>query len=235
MKKNVKVNLLKTTLLACALVGTGIAHADDDDDVLTNGVIPQCEYSQLVNSLIGQTDNQVTNQVCVDVPVGLKKAKVVFNLDSTTTANGKEAGPSIGLRHMWMLGNAIKDRIAKGLIDPKQVSIIGVFHGSAAAWALNDTKIATVTNGLTATPLFPAGNPQKAWIERIFALKNAGVNLQLEVCGVTMYGNGWTNADLYTSPNGQIHVNQGAIGRVIYLEQHGYQYIQEGWADADQN
>lgn len=45
-----------------------------------------------------------------------------------------------------------------------------------------------------------------------------------------MLGKGWSNADLYSSDNGFIHVNQGAIGRIIDLEQHKYAYIQEDWS-----
>ena len=238
MKKNFKMNVLQTTLLACALVGAGAVHADDDDNVSTNGVIANCQFFQLVNNLLppaSVANPSINSTVCVDVPVGLTKSKVVFNLDSTATAAGTKADKdwSVGLRHMYMLGTALQDRIGKGLIEPEKISVIGVLHGTAAAWALSDAWWKARVDA-AGNQLYPNGNPQKGMIENIFALKKAGVNLQLEVCGVTMYGNGWTNADLYTSPNGVIHVNQGAIGRVIDLEQHGYQYIQEGYVDGDQ-
>jgi intracellular sulfur oxidation DsrE/DsrF family protein len=55
----------------------------------------------------------------------------------------------------------------------------------------------------------------------------------LEVCGVTLAGKGLTSNDVYSSPNGRIYVNQGALGRIIDLEQQGYAYLQEGWVDAD--
>ena len=164
-----------------------------------------CDTLPLVNKLVGGPDN---TSVCVDAPVSLKKAKVVFNLDKTVTDGG---GRPIGLRHMWMLGTALKARINAGLVDPEDVSIIGVFHGGGSAWALN-------TNS----------DVVKDFIEKIFALKKQGVNISLEMCGVTMLGHGWTNDDLYSSDNGMIHVNQGAIGRIIDLEQHGYAYLQEG-------
>lgn len=240
MNKNVKFNLLKSALLVSALVGTGIAHADNDgDDVATNGVIPNCQFLQLVNNILppaGSIANPTANtSVCVDVPVGLTKSKVLFNLDSTATAAGTKADKdwSVGLRHMYMLGTALQDRIAKNLIEPEKISVIGVLHGTAASWALSDAWWKARVDA-AGNQLYPNGNPQKGMIENIFALQKAGVNLQLEVCGVTMYGNKWTNADLYTSPNGTIHVNQGAIGRIIDLEQHGYQYVQEGYVDGDQ-
>ena len=127
-------------------------------------------------------------------------------------------GNPVGLRHMFMLGTALKARIQAGLLDPEDVSVIGVFHGSGSAWALKS-------------------NPDyaKNFIEKIFDLKNAGVNMSLEMCGVTMLGKGWTNDNLYISEKGKdygfIHVNQGAIGRIIDLEQHGYAYIQENDAN----
>ena len=204
-------SLLKTVFLTGAILGSTAAFASNDNDAHNhkdndNGTVAKyldsCDTLPLVNTLIGGPEN---TSVCVDAPVALEKAKVVFNLDMPVTDG---AGNPVGLRHMWMLGNAIKARINAGLIDPQDVSIIGIFHGSGSAWALNST-------------------PMAGWIERLFALKNEGVNLNLEMCGVTMLGKGWSNADLYSSDNGFIHVNQGAIGRIIDLEQHKYAYIQE--------
>ena len=230
MNKN---NLFKAAVLACTLVATTGAYADDDhdSDAINTGLINPCQNLQLVNTLI-TPGNPANTTVCVDVPVNLTRTKVVFNLDSLATANGAANGIPVGLRHMWMLGTAIKDRIDRGLMDPSKVSIIGIFHGSSAVWGLSDDWW-TANKGT-------AGNPNKVWIERLFALKNAGVNIQLEICGVTMFGNGWSNvitpthptSDVYSSINGSIHVNQGAIGRLIDLEQHGYTYIQEGFVDS---
>jgi hypothetical protein len=50
-----------------------------------------------------------------------------------------------------------------------------------------------------------------------------------------MLGKGWTNDDLYVSNKGKeygfIHVNQGAIGRIVDLQQHGFAYLQENDAN----
>jgi hypothetical protein len=54
-------------------------------------------------------------------------------------------------------------------------------------------------------------------------------------------GNHWTKADLYgyddsgvpLDSTNRIYVNQGAIGRIIDLEQNGYVYIHEAYEDRD--
>ena len=121
---------------------------------------------------------------------------------------------------MFMYGTAMKNRIKAGLMDADDVAIIGVLHGAASKWALK------------------AGHPQadptqQHWMDKIFALKKAGVNIQLEICGVNMMGNHWTKADLYSydefgNPDpaapGRIYVNQGAIGRVTDLQQRKFVY-----------
>ena len=225
---NNKKHYFSTTLLLilCTLfnVTTAFAHDHDEHDAAINtGILDQCQYPTLATNLLAPakfgTDN---TSICVDVPVNLNKVKNLFNMD-TDTVDG--SGNSIGLKHMVMLGLVIKDRISKGLMDPDDVSIIGVIHGSAVKWALKT---------------IPA--QQKMWMERIFALKKAGVNIQLEVCGVTLNGMGKTKADVYTydangnpdpNANGRIYVNQGAIAREIYLQQHGYTYINESYEDHD--
>ena len=193
--------MLKVALLATALLGASVALAND---MKNNGYTASCDMLPLVNTLVG---GPVNTSVCVDAPVALEKAKVVFNIDLPVADS---AGRPVALRHMWMLGTALKARINAGLLDPEKVSIIGVVHGGAVPWVLNSN-----------TPMI------QDFIEKIFALKNQGVNVNLEVCGVTMLGKGLTNANLYASENGMIHVNQGAIGRIIDLEQKKYVYMQE--------
>ena len=210
---NKNQHLFKAVFLSGAILASTSAFAHDDnnrghdrDNVAS--YMSSCDTLPLVNTLIG---GPVNTSVCVDAPVALEKAKVVFNLDTPITDS---AGNPVGLRHMWMLGTALQARIQAGLLDPEDVSVIGVFHGTGSAWALKST-------------------PMASWIEKIFALNNAGLNISLEMCGVTMLGKGWTNANLYSSDNGIIHVNQGAIGRIIDLEQHKYAYIKEGLIDQD--
>ena len=225
MNKNLFQGVLKTVFLTGALLTSAsvFADKDNDDDVINTGILDQCEYPTLATNLLfpGKFTTENTT-VCVDIPVDLKKVKVVFNMD-TDSVDG--AGNSVGMKHMVMLGTVIKDRISKGLIKPEDVSIIGILHGSGAGWALKTVP-----------------TQQKNWIERIFQLKKDGVNIQLEICAATMNGNGWTKEKLYSyddngnpdpNANGRIYVNQGAVGRLIYLEQHHYSYLHEGHEDHD--
>lgn len=203
--KNKKMNLLKAVMVAGVVLGSGNAFADkDENEGNVAKYMSNCDMLPLVNTLIG---GPVNTSVCVDAPVALEKAKVVFNLD---VAVRDGAGNPTGLRHMWMLGTALKARIDAGLVDPKDVSIIGVTHGSGISMVLGNNTA-----------------KDREFIEKIYALNNQGVNISLEICGVTMLGKGLTNANLYSSENGMIHVNQGAIGRIIDLEQHKYVYMQE--------
>jgi len=225
--KSKRSHLFGFLFLSAAMFGSSNAFAGNTD----TGVLDQCEKLPLVLNLapFSSTYGDTNNSVCVDVPVALKEVHVVFNLD-TNTMDGNHS--SVGLKHMFMLGTAIKDRIDRGLVNPSNVSIIGVLHGTAAKWATNDTLSHSAAEYIAI---------QRGWINKIMALKNAGVNLQLEICGVTMRGNNWTNDNLYTpidslgNPSGKIYVNQGAIGRIIDLQQQKYVYIHEGYEDWDAN
>ena len=200
--KNNSRRISATMILAGAFVSNSV-FADDHKKI--DGYMDNCQNLPLVSSILNGKPN--TN-VCVDAPVALKKVKAVFDMNSDAL-DGQNR--HTGLRHMMMMGTALKARINAGLVDPEDVRIIGVLHGSGVNLAVSEA-MSPVTKGL---------------IESIYALKNAGVNISLEVCGVTMHGKGLTNADLYSSPNGTLHVNQGAIGRIIDLEQHKYALIKE--------
>lgn len=224
MHKN-KMSILKSVSLLFALLWAASSLA-------AQGIIPQCKYLPLANNpIITGTPNTT---ICVDVPVQLSKNHVVFSIDSLATSDGTAAGIPVALRHMWMLGSAMKARIHAGKIDPANVQIIGVIHGTALHWALSDAWWQKQVDD-DGNQLYPNGNPYKPWIEKLFALNAAGVNIQLEVCGVTLAGNGLSSNDVYSSPNGRIYVNQGALGRIIDLEQQGYAYLQEGWVDNDKH
>ena len=221
--------LLKAAMLASVLCCSTSAFAANSayNQVFPN-VDDTCSYPTLVLNLFAPGKYGDTNStICVDVPVALDKMHVVFNMDTNTLDGNKN---SVGLKHMVFLGTAIKDRIDRGLVNPRNVEIVGVLHGSAAGWATK-TK----------------GNPadlaqQHAWIDKIMQLRKDGINIQLEICGVTMMGNGWTKKDLYgyddasgapDDPDNRLYVNQGAIGRIIDLEQRDFAYIHEGYEDRD--
>ena len=239
MNKN---HLLQAALLSCAVVFSANALADDDNENYGNksGSVQPCSNLWLVNDPANST-------VCVDIPVNLTSAKVVFNLDSLVTAGGVSnpavSGPdsvSVGLRHMVMLATAIKKRIDDGTLEPNKVSVIANFHGKALPWALNDAWWQAQINPATGTQAYPNGNPYKVLINQLFDFKHAGVNIQLEACGVTLRGNNLTRNNVYVRTNAdgsedRVYVNQGALARIIYLQSKGYTYIQEGYNDKDHN
>jgi intracellular sulfur oxidation DsrE/DsrF family protein len=203
-------NLVKAMLLTSIVLGSAAAYADGTVDT---GIVSPCSYPPIV----GDPNN---SDICVDVPVNLKKDFVVFNNNENAISSFQGGPAPLSMKHMIMLGGAMLNRINNGLMQAHDVSIIGVFHGNdALSWLLNDAWW-QAHHG--------TDNPYKKFIEQMFAMKNNGLNIQLEACGVTMHGMGVTNSDLYTSGNGQIYVNQGAVGRLIDLEQNDYVYYQPG-------
>lgn len=222
--KHGSINIITILILIVANgVGTGNATA-------AQGIIPACKYTPLASNPI--TTGVPNTEICVDIPNQLSSNHVVFNIDSLATKDGSEDGVSVALRHMWLLGSAMRARANAGLMDKADIQIIGVMHGDSLTWAMSDDwwRKKLDKNG---RQLYPNGNPQKEWIEKLLALNNDGLNIQLEACAVAMSGKGLTRDDVYSSPNGRVYVNQGALGRIIYLQQQGYAYIQEGWVDND--
>lgn len=205
---NKKKSLFSAFILSAACLASANVLASDDDHSSVGTYTDGCAMLPLVDSMLSGIPN---TDVCVDAPVALTKAKVVFDMNSNAL---DPKGRHTGLRHMMMLATAMKARINAGLLDPSRVSVIGVMHGDGLSLAVDNAT----------SPINPK---TKGLIESIFALQKAGVNISLEVCGVTMHGKGLNNADLYKSDNGVIHVNQGAIGRIIDLEQHDYALIKE--------
>lgn len=233
----VYTNLFKATVMLIASIGAQMAHADTNR--YDNGVVTPCTYPTLATNLAFParfTDTNTT--ICVDVPVNLQTVAMFFNLDTATFDGG---GNSVGLKHMVMLGSVIKDNIANGKTNAENVSVIGILHGSALPWVIKHTPPAADATAAQKAVYASWKKQQAAWISRIAKLQKAGVNLQLEACGAAMNGAGYTNADLITSatdPEGNvipvtIHVNQGAIGREVYLQQKGYAYINESYQDHD--
>ncbi|OIQ96729.1 DsrE/DsrF-like family protein [mine drainage metagenome] len=138
-------------------------------------------------------------QITVDIPVKLKEAKVLFNMDHIALAGDLP----VGMKYMDLLNKKMK-------MDETLGKIIGIFHGSAAFMTLNDQSY-------NAERKVTTGNPYKVLIEGLIA---SGV--QIEECAVSMKGHHWTNKDLLPG----VKVNSGAIGRIIQLTQEGYAQIQ---------
>ena len=138
-------------------------------------------------------------QISIDIPVTLKAANVVFNMDHVAL-NGDLP---IGMKYMELLDKKMK-------ADKTSGKIIGIFHGPAAYMTLND-------QAYNANRKVTTGNPYKGLVEGLIAS-----GIQIEECAVSMKGNNWTNKDLLPG----VKVNTGAIGRLIQLTQEGYVQIQ---------
>ena len=135
----------------------------------------------------------------VDIPVVLKNANVVFNMDRLAFAGDLP----VGINYMHLLANRFKELGTKG-------QIIGIFHGDAAYMTLNDKAYNAYRNVST-------GNPYKGLIAELI---KQGV--QIEECAVSMKSHGWVNEDLLPG----VKVNTGAVGRLIQLTQEGYVQLQ---------
>ncbi|MEJ0018851.1 MAG: DsrE family protein [Acetobacteraceae bacterium] len=135
----------------------------------------------------------------IDVPVVLKEARVVFNLDHLAF-DGDEP---IGLNFLHIMTERFR-------ADGTAAKIVAVFHGPNGYMLLNDAAYDRVRH-------WQHGNPYK---DQIAALMRAGV--EVEECGQTMRANGWRNADLLPG----IKVNSGANFRIVELVQQGYVQLQ---------
>ena len=220
MKKPNTKHFISALVIIGGFYGSTAVFAKDMSNAKSNESLDQCQYLPLATNLVNPKKfGRKNTSVCVDIPVEVKKAKIVFNMD-TDSVDGK--GNSNGLKHILMMGKVMQDEIKRGVIKPKDISIIGIMHGSGLKWA---TKAGS--------------EPQRKFINAIFKLKRAGVNIQLEACAAAMNGAGLTKKDLYTydaegnpdpKAGGRIYVNQGAFGRELYLQNHGYAYVEEGYA-----
>jgi intracellular sulfur oxidation DsrE/DsrF family protein len=135
----------------------------------------------------------------IDIPVNLKKANVVFNMNQVDFSGDVPTG----IKYMELLATRFKEMGTRG-------KIIGIFHGPAAYMIVND-------KAYNAYRLAETGNPYK---KLLITLIEQGV--QIEACAVSMKNNGWSNEDLLPG----VKVNAGAIGRPIQLVQEGYVQIQ---------
>lgn len=216
MNRTIFKSFVGALVFIFGICSASVTLASEKPDSNSSGILNQCEYLPLATNLAFPKKFGAKNtSVCVDIPVQLDKAKIVFNMD--TPAVDKK-GNANGLKHMVMMGFVMKQQIKDGLIKPENVSIIGIVHGSALKWV---TKAST----------------QKKWINAIFKLQGEGVNIHLEACAAAMNGAGLTKKNLYSytaegnpdpKAGGRIYVNQGAFGRELYLQNQGYAYAEEG-------
>jgi intracellular sulfur oxidation DsrE/DsrF family protein len=137
--------------------------------------------------------------VRVDVPVVLKDAKVVFNLDHPAF----EGDEPTGLNFMRLM-------LARFRADHTSAQIVAIFHGAIGYMLLDDDAYNRVRG-------WSRGNPYKDQIEALMA-----DGVQIEECGETMLVNHWRNTDLLPGAK----VDTGAIIRIVQLAQQGYVQIQ---------
>jgi intracellular sulfur oxidation DsrE/DsrF family protein len=135
----------------------------------------------------------------IDVPVVLKEARVVFNMDHLVFEGTVPTGLA------WMKRNTesfIRDRTS--------YQVFAIFHGPGGFMLLNDASYDRVrkTTG---------GNPHRTLIAELQRL-----GIRFEECGETARLNGWTNADLLPG----VQVTTSAILRLIQLGQDGFVQIQ---------
>ena len=133
------------------------------------------------------------------MPVALKQAKIVFNMDHAAFGGDTP----VGLAHMTMMLDRFKQ-------IGTEWKLVAVFHGDAGYMLLNDETY----NALRKTR---TGNPYKGMVENL--IKQGA---QIEECAVTMRGNKWGNENLLPG----VKVNTGADGRIIQLVQEGYVMLQ---------
>lgn len=152
-----------------------------------------------IPSVLPATEPAAADTLRIDLPVTLKEARVVFNLDHLAF----EGDNPTGLNYM----TAVLQDFALNKTNQKMVAI---FHGEAGYMALDDVRYNAVRHT-------PRGNPYQALIK---ALQDQGV--QFELCAVTARGNGWTNADLLPG----VKVVTAANLRIMELVQDGYIQIQ---------
>jgi len=224
-------HLIKATILVGTLLGSAYASAD-------------CSYLPLANGLAAGWDKMIAGTettfkpnpnttVCVDIANNLQKNFFVFDIDTPVTKDGTVNGTPSAFNHMYLMASAnlayIKN-VAKntGNDVSGSFSIKGIIHGSALKWALSDAWWQKQVDD-DGNQLYPNGNPNKAWFDKLNWLKAHGMDVQLEVCAVTLSGAGLTHDDVYPG----ILVNQGAFGRMSSLHQQGYAVVSEGWVDND--
>ncbi|WP_455220621.1 hypothetical protein [Kaarinaea lacus] len=228
--RNNKKSYVSAIIFAGAMLGSAYASADCSNLPLANGLA--AGFGKIIDGTETSFKPNPNTTVCVDIPNGLTKNFFVFNIDTPATKDGTVDGTPSALNHMWLMGSAnlaiINKQKSLGNDVSGSYSIKGIIHGSALTWALNDDwwKAQVDEYG---NQLYPDGNPNKAWFDKLNWLKAHGMDIQLEVCAVSLSGAGYTHDDVYPG----ILVNQGAFGRMSSLHQNGYAVVAEGWVDND--
>lgn len=156
-------------------------------------------FGLLFSASIPAATPLATNGLIITVPVRLKEAKVVFNLDHLAF----EGDEPTGLQFLRVM-------IRRFRIDGTKAQIVAIFHGDAGYMLLDDATYDNVRN-------WRQGNPYRSQIAKLI---RAGVDI--EECGETMAYNHWQNVELLPG----VKVNTGANFRIIQLVQEGFVQLQ---------
>jgi len=174
-------------------------HLNMKSHAFSGTVLASVALACLVALSVQVAHAESSPDIHIDVPVALKQAKVVFNMDHAAFSGDTP----VGLAHMVLMTNRFKQ-------TGTQWNMAAIFHGDAGYMLLNDDAY----NALRKTK---TGNPYKATIQGLIA-----TGVQIEECAVTMKGNKWTNGDLLPL----VKVDTGADGRIVELVQQGYVMLQ---------
>jgi intracellular sulfur oxidation DsrE/DsrF family protein len=142
---------------------------------------------------------QAEPKIHVDIPLSIKKAKVLFDIDHVTF----HGDMPIALMFMNLMEKRFKEEGIEG-------QIIGEFYGGASYLLLND-------QAYNKHRFVKTGNPYKALIAELL-----GQGVQIESCAFAMKMQNISNADLLPG----VKVNSGAYLRMVQLMQEGYVHFQ---------
>ncbi len=143
------------------------------------------------------TQNEL--KINVDIPVVLKKAKVVFDIGHVSFSGDMP----FALRYMSIMAKTFKEQGTEG-------QIIGVFYADASRLVLND-------QAYNAHRQVTTGNPYKVLIADLMAQ-----GVQIEECANAMKMQHISSHDLLKG----VKVNSGANLRMVQLMQEGFVRLQ---------
>ncbi len=158
--------------------------------------------SLALNMVVLAADNASTQnelKINVDIPVVIKKAKVVFDIGRVSVTGDMP----FALRYMSIMSKMFKDQGTEG-------QIIGVFYADASYLLLND-------QAYNAHRHVSTGNPYKGLVADLMAQ-----GVKIEQCANAMKMQHIRNQDLLKG----VKVNSGANLRMIQLMQEGFVRLQ---------
>jgi hypothetical protein len=132
-------------------------------------------------------DAKAEPAIHVDIPVVLKKANVVFNMDHLAF----DGDMPVGMKYMHLLANRFKEVAIGG-------QIIAIFHADVAYMTLNDQTY-------NAYRKISAGNPYK---DLMVMLLKQGVQVEEWTVSISAYE--WTHEDLLPEVN-PVRNSSGAL------------------------